>query len=91
MVRKTKKDIVFRYTADVSSPDAVLLSYLSSELDGKRMMLQAARICYLALAYKQTATMEPERLRQLALNSCDALEKHIFYIRASFGLLSTLR
>lgn len=84
-----KKDILFRYTVDISSFDAVLLTHLSSELYGKKMMLYAARMCYSALAYKQAGSMDAEHLRQLALDSCDQLEKHIWYIRMSFGLFGS--
>lgn len=75
-----------RYCPYVNTPDSVLLTYLSSEPDGRKMMLDAARMCYSALAYKQAESMDSEQLRQLALDSCDRLEKHIWYVRMSFGL-----
>lgn len=87
MVQGNKRlDFRVRYCPYADTPDAVLLAYLFSELDGKRMMLNAARMCYFALAQKQVGSMNSEQLRQLALDSCDQLEKHIWYIRTSFGL-----
>jgi hypothetical protein len=88
----TRKRISFSFKHDpyADSPDAAVLTYLKNNpvRELKTTVLETLRMCWLAMAYQEQGSLSDFELRQVALNCCDALEKHINYIRTSFRLES---
>jgi hypothetical protein len=87
-------DYRVRVQVKTESPDAVLLDFLRNERQGsyshKEMLLWALRAYWMPFAQQQYArsTQSETQLRHIALSSIYQLEKHIDYIRETFGLVS---
>jgi hypothetical protein len=87
-------DYRVRVQVKTESPDAVLLDFLRNERQGsyshKEMLLWALRAYWMPFAQQQSARsgQSEAQLRHIALSSIYQLEKHIDYIRETFGLVS---
>ncbi len=84
-------DYRVRVQVKTGSPDAVLLDFIRNERHGayshKEMLLWAFRAYWMPFAQQQAGMIQSEaELRQIALRSIYQLEKHIEYIRETFGL-----
>lgn len=88
-ITRQRKSFYFRYQPYEDSSDNVLLSFLETGdgiRSGKEMVIQALRMCYLALAYQQAGTLSDEELRQLGLTCCNALEQQLMHLRQTLHL-----
>lgn len=92
MSKQTAKRLSFtlRYDVYADTLEAVVLRYLrdKSVREFKTGVIDTLRMCWLAIALKELHELPPDQLKQSALNAIDSLEKHIAYIRATFGLES---
>ena len=86
--KRDRIDFQFRFQTFKDTPEGILMSYLSSggTYSSKQLVLQVLRMCYLPYAYKDRSDFSEEKLKAMALESCNALENHASYIRQMFGL-----
>lgn len=89
---KQRKVFIFRYQPYADSSDDVLLDFIEAGdgvRSGNEMVIQALRMCYLALAFQRKGTLTDEKLLQISLTCCNALEQQLMHLRQMLHLLTS--